>query len=170
MSKTMTAPNRRVKRAVTAAIFAVFLAFGATIATPTAANAVVSGGGYFYFISHVQGYGWVDAAGSYAQSLRLEAVKIEQAGSKSLCANAHLAGTGWQGTRCTKPGVPITIGTVGQSRAIEAIRFYVSGCQVHALVNIQNRGFSTHGWANTLTVGTTGQNLRLEYFHFDVKC
>ncbi|WP_053732813.1 hypothetical protein [Nocardia sp. NRRL S-836] len=86
--------------------------------------------------------------------------------ARTVCLNAHLAGTGWQGWVCASDGVGALVGTTGQSRQMEALAVSSAG----------TGGFCTQahvgglGWlsqvcvadGNVGVVGTTGQGRAIE--------
>jgi uncharacterized protein YjdB len=102
--------------------------------------------------------------GVTGQSLRLEGFKINlnpyTDGPSSIQAEAHIQGSGWQGVR--NPGD--YIGTLGQSKAIQAARFYVNpnfATQVLYRAHVANIGWMN--WvSNGETAGTEGQNRDME--------
>ena len=80
--------------------------------------------------AHIQDIGWLPYAksgewsGSMGQAKRLEAIEMIAPVGCILTAQAHVANIGWMPPVV---GNHITIGTTGQSKAIEAIRIKVSG-------------------------------------------
>ncbi len=83
----------------------------------------------------------------------------------TLCLNAHLADIGWQGWRCGTNS-PVTVGTTGQSRRMEAlrIRFRNAGymCAEAHLADIGWQGERCGTDGQVIEVGTTGQSRRME--------
>lgn len=89
--------------------------------------------------AHVQNVGWQRTrcardnrpvmVGTTGQSLRLEALRLNT-GSRfnngnRICAQAHVQNVGWQRWRCSQRFRPATVGTVGQSLRLEALRVRV---------------------------------------------
>src|SRR4051794_10651242 len=47
--------------------------------------------------------------------------RLHALGAATICADAYLAGYGWQGWNCDADGRAVLVGTTGQHRAIEAL-------------------------------------------------
>jgi hypothetical protein len=89
----------------------------------------------------------------------------------TICANAHLAGIGWQGWQC---GDSVEVGTTGQSRRMEALALWSpigqfaqpgSG-RICAQAHVAGLGWMTQdcggSWNGITVVGTTGQSRQME--------
>lgn len=86
--------------------------------------------------------------------------------SATICLNAHVQNSGWQGWRCQPSGSVVSVGTTGQSLRMEALAMVSygagGGC---AIAHVQGIGWQ--GWAcgangQIIAVGTTGKSLRME--------
>lgn len=96
-----------------------------------ALSIAVSGTGTVCAQAHVQKVGWMAeqctsggdsiTIGTTGRSLAIQAIRFRRADAP-MDANAHLHGTGWQGWRS---GHDFTVGTVGESRPMEAIQILV---------------------------------------------
>ena len=130
--------------------------------------------------AHVQKKGWMDAvkdglwAGTRGQSLRLEAIKITPPEGVELDVTAHIQKIGDVEYKGIKKGQssgtgsstndPI-IGTVGESKRLEAITIHVvkntTGKKIRYQGHVQKKG-DTKVCAEGELCGTTGQSLRME--------
>lgn len=133
-----------------------------------------------YYQAHVQNYGWLDwasngdVAGSTGLGFRLEALRIklvEKGGAApgatarpsivkaSVSASAHVQRIGWQSWRGSG-----TVGTTGQSLALEALQMKLSSSipgGISYRLHVQDIGWQD--WASDgATAGTTGRSLRAE--------
>ena len=139
-----------------------------------------------WYRAHVQKLGWLPAvrdgqiAGTVGKSLRMEAVKFTPPEGVTLTVNAHLQGVGWKsypnirkgkssGTGSSKND-PI-IGTVGESRRLEAIQIHAEGLpkgkRIRYRAHVQGKGWLP--WVEDGKVaGTTGQSRRLEALQVEI--
>lgn len=112
--------------------------------------------------SHLQDIGWTDfvnegeVTGTTGESRRLEAIQIE---ATDLQYRVHLAHIGW--TDWYNAGE--IAGTTGESRRLEAIEFR-SSRELIAQAHVQNIGWQDEVKGKNITIGTTGQSLRMEAF------
>jgi len=158
---------------VTAIAVAVLTALSvAVVATPAQAYYTNSQRD-FEVSTHIQNVGWSSSQGTQGQALRIEAIKVTQLQGKVICLNAHVSAIGWQQRQCTSGrGTTIAVGTTGRGLAIEAIEVtrpgnsYAVGATVH-IQNIGNRSTGVGAGIGGFTLGTTGQNLRLEWFELN---
>jgi len=84
--------------------------------------------GHCTYRVHVQNIGWMDFVrdiwtGTKNRALRLEAIEIMADEGYKVEAQAHVANIGWMPIQT---GKDVTIGTVGESKAIEAVAIKVS--------------------------------------------
>ena len=121
--------------------------------------------------AYCQYKGWLDTvgenaiAGTIAQSLRLEALKLNISGHNlkgTIQYRAHVAQYGWQDWRSSGE----IVGTTGQSRAIEAVQIQLTS-ELAAVFDVYYRVHSAQigwlGWAkNGAYAGTAGGGLRAE--------
>ena len=134
---------------------------------------VSAGNGLVKYTTHVQTYGWEayvedgSISGTFNQSKRLEAIKIELETanlgvSGGIRYTTHVQRDGWQ--NWAYDGA--LSGTSGQSKRLEAIRIELTGdaanyYDVYYRVHAQTYGWL--GWAkNGENAGTSGQSKRLE--------
>ena len=123
--------------------------------------------------SHVQDVGWLphvrsgDISGTMGMSKRLEAVILRARGLKfPVCYSVHVAGIpDWQAERCTSEVDGPLAGTVGESRAIEAIRISSRDPNPACVVSYQVHA-AEKGWIPTKRngemAGSMGESRRLE--------
>ncbi|MER5807793.1 hypothetical protein ABT143_06280 [Streptomyces sp. NPDC002033] len=90
----------------------------------------------------------------------------ENASSPAVCVKAHVAGLGWGNEFC---GIDTYTGTVGQNRAIEALRIRVIGApnggNFCGQAHVRNVGWQPkmcRGAGDTIEIGTTGRALPME--------
>ena len=141
----------------------------------------------FLYRSHVQNLGWLDpvrdgqTSGTVGYSLRLEAFKITPPSDEwELDAKVHEQGIGWVEFDCIERGEssgegsskndPI-IGTVGESRRIEAVQIDVvrapEGKTIEYQVHEQDTGWKSWTPAGHPT-GSDGQSRRIEAIRIKV--
>ena len=132
-----------------------------------------------WYRAHVQTYGWMDVvkngeiAGTVGESKRLEAIKITPPDGVELEVDAHMQGIGWKTYKVWKgensgtgssANDPI-IGTVGESRRLEALRIRCLKNPTGKALKYQAH-VQTYGWMRPCdegdTAGTTGVSKRLE--------
>ncbi|MGW7052931.1 hypothetical protein [Streptomyces sp. NPDC054887] len=90
-----------------------------------------------------------------------------QAATPEVCIDAHVSGEGWQGEVCNSPGEYGYAGTVGENRAIEALRVRAPGMGSVCLnAHLRNRGWVGERCfvanAHPIFIGTTGENRPME--------
>lgn len=162
--------RRRVRTAIIAAALGASISIG-TAALPAQANYVGSGNSLFRITTHVQDIGPVTTLGTTGLGKNLEAVYVEQLGTVRMCVEAHLAGTGWQGNRCTTgKGSKIVAGTTGQNRAIEALAFTVSSGSIGGSAHMRNLGWRTppESPGDYYQIGTVGRGIPMEAFRLTI--
>ena len=114
--------------------------------------------------AHVQNIGWQNPvsnggiAGTTGQDLRIEAIKISS--DIDIQYRVHMEGIGW-GDWVPKDCIA---GTIGESRKIEAIEIISSYNDFKGQAHVQYTGWMAEQVGTHITIGTTGQNLRLEAF------
>lgn len=139
-----------------------------------------------WYRAHVQRLGWLPAvrdgqiAGTVGKSLRLEALKFTPPEGVTLTVNAHMQKVGWKSYPNIKKGKssgtgsskndPI-IGTVGESRRLEAIQIHAEGLpkgkRIRYRAHVQGIGWMP--WVEDGKVaGTTGQSRRLEAIQIEI--
>lgn len=129
---------------------------------------------------HAQGVGWLPAvrdgqvAGTTGQSRRVEAIKMTPPAGVTLDVNVHLQGVGWvsyggvrrgKGSGTGSSATDPIMGTVGQSRRLEAIQIHADGLpkgkRLLYRAHVQGKGWLP--WVGSGQVaGTTGERRRLE--------
>ncbi|EFG08256.1 Polysaccharide deacetylase [Streptomyces clavuligerus] len=118
--------------------------------------------------AHVTGIGWLapvcngGLAGSVGGNRAVEAVEIATSETGGICAGAHLADLGWERTRCAPNGASVTVGTTGESRAMEALTLETGLGAMAAQGHVQDLGWMEPQAGLSVTVGTTGRHKRLE--------
>lgn len=136
----------------------------------------------FDYQAHVQTLGWLPetadgtCAGTVGNGFRLEAIrfrneeKLEIPGILRFGIAMHISGIGWKDFGEVKDGA--TIGTTGQSRAIEAIAPYIIENTTGKKMMFQVHA-SGKGWSGTQTVGkcafalgSIGESRQLEAVRF----
>ena len=150
--------------------------------SPKPENDVSAVFGSVSYQTHVQDIGWQTpvsngmTAGTTGRAKRVEALKINllsqdgtPLGSDSISVQSHISGIGWE----SQPvGNGQTSGTVGQSRAIEAIKLSLSGglsesYDIWYRVHSANVGWL--GWAsNGEPAGTQGYAYQVEAIQIKV--
>lgn len=150
--------------------------------SPKPENDVSAVFGFVSYQTHVQDIGWQIpvsngmTAGTTGRAKRVEALKINllsqdgtPLGSDSISVQSHISGIGWE----SQPvGNGQTSGTVGQSRAIEAIKLSLSGglsesYDIWYRVHSANVGWL--GWAsNGEPAGTQGYAYQVEAIQIKV--
>ena len=116
------------------------------------------------YAAHCQNLGWQeekrngDWAGLLGQGLRVEALIINA--DINIQYRVHMAGKGWS------DWVPngCMAGTIGESRAIEAIEIQSSKNIIVGQAYVENIGYQNEVRGTQITIGTTGQALRIEGF------
>lgn len=116
------------------------------------------------YSAHCQNLGWQeekrngDWAGLLGQGLRVEALIINA--DINIQYRVHMAGKGWS------DWVPngCMAGTIGESRAIEAIEIQSSRNVIVGQAYVENIGYQNEVRGTQITIGTTGQALRIEAF------
>lgn len=116
------------------------------------------------YAAHCQNLGWQeekrngDWAGLLGQGLRVEALIINA--DINIQYRVHMAGKGWS------DWVPngCMAGTIGESRAIEAIEIQSSRNVIVGQAYVENIGYQNEVRGTQITIGTTGQALRIEAF------
>lgn len=131
----------------------------------------VDSGTTLQYSAHVQNIGWMGAvsngatAGTTGRSLRVEAVKINKAGtslSGSVIYKAHVQDIGWM----SPVADGAVAGTTGQSKRVEAISISLTGelsqaFDVYYRTHVQDVGWT--GWAcNGANSGSAGCSKRVE--------
>jgi uncharacterized protein YjdB len=113
-------------------------------------------------------------AGTTGQALRMEGLWIMVSGAGTWCAQGHVQNIGWQPMRCAGDGGTMFVGTLGQpgpqpfqlykgtGLRLEAVRLTVSSGTITAQAHVQNIGWQDPQTGTDVTVGTTGQALRME--------
>jgi len=125
------------------------------------------------YAAHVQDIGWQDfvcddaMAGTTGRSRRLEALNIYFSAPDffSLTVRAHVHEIGWQDPVTVTNDIYAFVGTVGQSRAIEAIQISLDGAPlgVGVCYDVHVQGLGWLGYKCDGDVnGTTGQDRRME--------
>ena len=150
--------------------------------SPKPENDVSAVFGSVLYQTHVQDIGWQApvsngmTAGTTGRAKRVEALKINllsqdgsPLGNNSISVQSHISGIGWE----SQPvGNGQTSGTVGQSRAIEAIKLSLSGglsdsYDIWYRVHSANVGWL--GWAsNGEPAGTQGYAYQIEAIQIKV--
>src|SRR5262249_19573090 len=153
-----------MKRTISLLAFGLYLS-GSALAQPA---------GYdICYTAYVQNFGWLGSvcdgatAGTTGQSLRLEALDYTFTAPDffSLTVQAHVHEIGWQDPVTTTNGADGRVGTEGQSRAIEAIKMYLTGAPlgVGICYNVHVQGLGWMGYVcDGVINGTTGQDRRME--------
>ena len=139
-----------------------------------------------HYRAHVQKLGWLPAvhdgmiAGTVGRSLRMEAIKFTPPEGVTLTVNAHMQGIGWKSYPNIRKGKssgtgssandPI-IGTVGESRRLEAIQIHAEGLpkgkRIRYRAHVQGKGWLP--WVESgKTAGTTGESRRLEALQVEI--
>lgn len=116
------------------------------------------------YAAHCQNLGWQEEkrngemAGLYGQGLRVEAIIINA--DINIQYRVHMAEKGWS------DWVPngCMAGTIGESRAIEAIEIQSSKNVIVGQAYVENIGYQNEVRGTQITIGTTGQALRIEGF------
>lgn len=116
------------------------------------------------YAAHCQNLGWQEEkrngemAGLYGQGLRVEAIIINA--DINIQYRVHMAEKGWS------DWVPngCMAGTIGESRAIEAIEIQSSKNIIVGQAYVENIGYQNEVRGTQITIGTTGQALRIEGF------
>lgn len=120
-----------------------------------------------YNIKWIKGHGEVVATSCPGTNFPLEEIKniISNTLVPELQCDAHIEDIGWVGYKDTSKQI---IGTQGQGKRLEAIRFKTNnGLQIEYRVHIENIGWQE--WKkNEEVAGTTGQSLRIEAI--EIKC
>lgn len=121
--------------------------------------------------SHIQGIGWQDWkqdgawSGTQGEGRRLEALVINPPDGVVLDVDVHLQKVGWRTYAGIKHGNDRILGTVGESRRMEAIRIRCAenntGKKLWYQVHCQTYG-TLPACAEGETAGTTGKAKRLE--------
>ena len=121
--------------------------------------------------AHVQNVGWqakvIDGAwaGTQGESKRLEALVIDPPEGVVLDVDVHLQNIGWRSYLSIKHNNDRILGTVGESRRVEAIRIRCkennTGRKLYYQVHCQSHG-TMKACAEGEIAGTTGQSKRLE--------
>jgi hypothetical protein len=124
-----------------------------------------------YKIQNIMPVGWTTATvGTTGQNKYMEAFRILWEGSTTAGAKityiAHVAGIGWQ-WYCSSDCVA---GTIGEHRAIEAIRIAISSQSgVYSRYRAHVSGIGWLPWVTKDQIaGTTGQSRRLEAFQLEI--
>jgi hypothetical protein len=91
---------------------------------------------------------------------------LPAAPDRSICANAHVQGIGWQGWRCAGEGEQLSVGTSGRGLRLEALAVWTSGtggiCISGHVQKFAWQGEQCVDDRTKVAVGTTGISLRLE--------
>ncbi|MCM3924011.1 hypothetical protein ND748_20355 [Frankia sp. AiPs1] len=112
--------------------------------------------------------GFAAAARSSASVSTVAAVSPEAQIGRSagqICYRAHVAWIGWQTWRCDGQEA----GTTGQALSMQALEIRTRNVKVCASAHVQSIGWQPEVCATPgepVTIGTTGQNLRLEAIRF----
>ncbi|WP_443193233.1 hypothetical protein [Paenarthrobacter sp. CCNWLW172] len=162
---------RRGRRRLSTLLAVLTLSVGSVMGSAPASVAYDSGD--FHVYTHVQNVGWTSNSGTAGQGLRLEAIRVYQVNTRQFCGRAHVATLGWQAVQCTSTSNrQIILGTQGRSLAIEAVELWTPGYNLGATAHVQNIGWiqkATSYAGQHVTIGTTGQGLRMEAFVFAIK-
>lgn len=157
-----------------AALAAVFAVAGslAGAGTAQAATAGVNARTICYR-SHVAGIGWEGnmvcngaTSGLPGEGRAVEALNFVTMGMSGLCARAHVATVGWQPWVCVKDNRTLSIGTTGQSLAIEAVEIQTQSGGVTADAYLTGIGWQGPRFGARVTVGTTGESRPVEAVTF----
>lgn len=125
--------------------------------------------------AHCQSYGWLDpvrdgqTAGTTGKSKRMEALKIDVRevgdGSEKLEVNAHIQGIGDKIYVIDKDTHDTIIGTVGESRRIEAIAIKIleglTGKHIKYRIHVDKLGWSEWKYDGEM-VGSKGMSLGIQ--------
>lgn len=103
--------------------------------------------------------------GTKGQSKRLEAIWINPPAGVELEVDAHIQTIGWQNYKGIVPGNDVIIGTIGQSRRLEAVRIRCVKNNTGKALHLQGHS-QTYGDMKAVgegeVCGTTGESKRLE--------
>ena len=140
-----------------------------------------------YYRAHVQTYGWLgwakngESAGSEGLAKRVESIQVVLMPKGSapddydatqasfyeamISGSAQIQSYGWQSAVSTSLTEPITLGTTGQGKRLEAITLSIPGAESQGGVEYQVHT-QTYGWmgwqSDGAMAGTEGQAKRLE--------
>lgn len=143
---------------------ATYMGIPNVVGTYNSANYQISTPPNMMYAAHCQNLGWQEEkrngemAGLYGQGLRIEAIIINA--DINIQYRVHMAEKGWG------DWVPngCMAGTTGESRAIEAIEIISSSNTMVGQGYVENIGYQSEVRGTHITIGTTGQALRLEGF------
>jgi hypothetical protein len=120
-------------------------------------------------------YGWApvvrdgQTAGYFGKGSRIEAVQIMVVGTPGIWLRAHMQSIGWEPWVLAKEGTFMTVGRPGESRRMEALGLSILDGEICGAAYLQDEGFQVErctragpGPEGIVTVGTTGQALRME--------
>lgn len=118
--------------------------------------------------SHVSQRGWISGGGTTGKGLRLEALGVQQRGSKVLCLQAHVQNVGWMTPVCTRgAGTEATVGTTGRGLRMEALRVWSPSNIVSARGHVSKIGWQARMVSSApgaqISIGTIGQSRQLEF-------
>lgn len=141
-----------------------YLGIPNAIGTYNSANYQIESIPNIMYAAHCQNLGWQEEkrngemAGLYGQGLRIEAIIVNA--DINIQYRVHMADKGWG------DWVPngCMAGTTGESRAIEAIEIQSSKNTLVGQGYVENIGYQSEVRGTQITIGTTGQSLRLEGF------
>lgn len=132
-------------------------------------NIIVDKNIHIKYSTHVQNIGWQNykqdgqTAGTYGQSLRVEAIKIHGNNlpkGVNIKYQTHVQGIGWQEEKVNNQ----LSGTEGKSLRIEAIKIKLTGTEQYSVMyrtHVQNIGWQPWCYDGEMS-GTIGNNARLE--------
>ncbi|TDD93058.1 hypothetical protein [Actinomadura rubrisoli] len=111
-------------------------------------------------------------AGTVGRNLAIEAVNVAVSGA-TFCVEAHIRDKDWQGEQCARDQW-LHVGTEGQNRPMEALRFWVGGpTKEVGQAHVQDwdwLGVVANNYDSPLRIelGTTGRGLMLEAFTLQI--
>jgi uncharacterized protein YjdB len=134
----------------------------------TAERLAQDGTRHICYQAYVENIGWQGqvcdglVAGTTHMSLRMEALAMVTTNVSGVCANAYLSNIGFQGQVCGADGTAITVGTEGQSRAMEAITIQVGTGTICVNAHLANIGWQGQVCGNPVFRGTEHQSRQME--------
>ncbi|MEV4889007.1 hypothetical protein AB0K48_06430 [Nonomuraea sp. NPDC055795] len=152
---------------------------GLVTGTGPPAAAATGAVGTICYSPHVQNVGWMDwrcagqSAGTVGRSLNLEAVTISATIPRGICARAFLLNAAdWQRWVCRNDDAPVTVGTVGQNRGIEALEFrleFSAPERIRGTAHMRDVGWQNFtGWEKKIVIGSPGARRPIEAFLLEV--
>ncbi|MEW1723136.1 hypothetical protein [Streptomyces sp. NPDC093109] len=161
-----------IARILTVGVVAVASALSMSSPAQAAANRVCAK-------VYVTGSGWTAeqcanagqsaTVGAAGQGRAIEAVEMAVAGS-SLCVRGYRQTSGWGAEKCAASGTRITLGSAGTGLRLEAVLFSVQTGTMCGNSYVQGLGWNPIWYCGvngeTNSIGTTGQNKRMEALSF----